>query len=62
MLSYFISLYHKTKKVDLVFMLFLSCAWLTHVVKCFEDDSWAFLIAGALMYPIGIVHGLWLWF
>ncbi len=37
-------------------------AWLTHVITCFEQDRWGFLIAGAIFFPIAIAHGIWLWF
>lgn len=37
-------------------------AWLTHVVTCLTDDRWGFLIAGAIMFPVGIIHGLLIWF
>lgn len=37
-------------------------AWLTHVITCFQDGSWGFLIAGALLFPIAIVHGIGIWF
>ena len=36
-------------------------AWLTHVVTCFIAGAWGFLIAGALFFPIAIVHGVGLW-
>lgn len=36
-------------------------AWITHVIFCFSDDRWGFLIAGAVFFPIAIVHGLGLW-
>jgi len=36
-------------------------AWFTHVIVCFSDGLWGFLIAGAIFFPIGIVHGIWLW-
>jgi hypothetical protein len=36
-------------------------AWITHVVFCIEHDRWGFLIAGAIMFPIGIVHGILIW-
>lgn len=42
-------------------MVFLG-AWLTHVVVCFKTASWGFLIAGALMFPVAIVHGIGIWF
>jgi hypothetical protein len=37
-------------------------AWITHIIFCFEHDRWGFLIAGALFFPVAIVHGVWLWF
>jgi hypothetical protein len=42
----------------------LACffAWLTHVFTCFAEGLWGFLIAGALLFPIGILHGMYLWF
>ena len=48
----------------LSFLLGISfiAAWLTHVVTCLSDDRWGFLIAGAIMFPIGIIHGIGIWF
>jgi len=42
----------------------LTClaAWFNHIFTCFREGLWGFLIAGALMFPIGIIHGMWLWF
>ena len=37
-------------------------AWLTHVITCRATASWGFLIAGALFFPIGIIHGIGIWF
>src|SRR5690349_9286250 len=37
-------------------------AWLTHVVTCLADGLWGFLIAGAIVFPIGIIHGVMIWF
>lgn len=37
-------------------------AWFTHIITCFSEGMWGFLIAGAIMFPIAIVHGVWLWF
>jgi len=37
-------------------------AWLTHVFTCFAQAAWGFLLAGAVFFPIGILHGLYLWF
>lgn len=40
----------------------LVSAWLTHLITCFSEGLWGFLIAGAILFPIGIFHGIWLWF
>jgi len=37
-------------------------AWLTHVVVCLKAASWGFLIAGAIFFPVAIVHGTGIWF
>jgi len=37
-------------------------AWFTHIFTCFAEGLWGFLIAGALLFPIGILHGFFLWF
>jgi sorbitol-specific phosphotransferase system component IIBC len=46
------------------FFIFASfvAAWLTHVITCLASASWGFLIAGALCFPVGIVHGIGIWF
>lgn len=37
-------------------------AWLNHIITCFGQNLWGFLIAGALFPPLGILHGIYLWF
>lgn len=37
-------------------------AWLTHVFTCFAQNMWGFLLAGAIFFPLGILHGMFLWF
>lgn len=37
-------------------------AWITHVVVCIKTASWLFLIAGAILAPIGVIHGIGVWF
>lgn len=44
------------------FFVGLVLAWLTHVVVCIKTASWVFLLAGAIFFPIGIVHGVGSWF
>jgi uncharacterized membrane protein len=36
--------------------------WLTHIVICFKSASWVLLLAGAIFFPIGIIHGWGSWF
>lgn len=38
-------------------ILWMPVTWLTHVIVCFNDDRWGFLIAGALCFPVAMVHG-----
>jgi hypothetical protein len=40
----------------------LFAAWITHLVICFQGNRWGFLIAGALFFPVAIVHGVGIWF
>lgn len=37
-------------------------AWITHVVVCIKSAAWLFLIAGAILAPIGVIHGIGVWF
>jgi hypothetical protein len=37
-------------------------AWLNHIFTCFGQGLWGFLVAGAIFFPIGILHGIYLWF
>jgi|TARA_R110002051_G_scaffold63239_2_gene115133 hypothetical protein len=37
-------------------------AWVTHLIVCFSDDRWGFLIAGAIFFPVALVHGTGAWF
>mgnify|MGYP000173182775 CR=1 FL=1 len=42
--------------------VWLLAAWLTHLITCFTEEAWGFLIAGAIMFPVAWAHGTWLWF
>ena len=37
-------------------------AWFTHIIVCLKTAAWGYLIAGALLFPIGIIHGIGVWF
>jgi hypothetical protein len=36
-------------------------AWFTHVIVCFKTASWGFLVAGAVFFPVGVIHGWLIW-
>ena len=44
--------------------IILACffAWLTHIFTCLSMSLYGFLIAGAIFFPIGILHGFYIWF
>jgi hypothetical protein len=31
--------------------------WLQHLYTCFTQGLWGFLIAGAVFFPVGVIHG-----
>ena len=37
-------------------------AYFQHIVTCLNEEAWAFLIAGALIPPVAIIHGMMQWF
>jgi len=45
-----------------IIVLLTVAAWFTHIFTCFAQGLWGFLIAGALLFSIGILHGFYLWF
>ena len=47
---------------ELIFFLVFAAAWLTHIYVCFNTDRWGFLIAGAIFFPVAIIHGIGIWF
>lgn len=51
-----------TTILALALILAVPAAWLTHVITCFAEATWGFLIAGAILFPIAIVHGVGIWF
>lgn len=49
-------------EIAIIFLLVGAAAWLTHIYVCFNGNRWGFLIAGALFFPIAIIHGIGIWF
>lgn len=51
-------------KNEFIFLLAIGLiigAWLAHVISCLVHATWGFLIAGALLFQIGIIHGGGIW-
>ncbi len=40
----------------------LIAAWITHIVHCLMYAKYLLLIAGAIVAPVGIIHGIGIWF
>jgi hypothetical protein len=49
------------ENIGLVIVLIALGAWFTHVIACLAASSWGFLIAGALFFPVAVVHGVGIW-
>jgi hypothetical protein len=48
--------------IGIVLLLWLVASWITHIVVCLKTAAWGFLIAGALVFPIAVIHGTGIWF
>jgi hypothetical protein len=46
----------------LTMLVWVVAAWATHLMICFSDDRWGFLIAGAVFFPVAVAHGTGAWF
>lgn len=46
----------------MVFVASWVAAWGTHIIVCILTHQWLLLIAGAIVFPVGIVHGYSIWF
>ena len=45
----------------LLAVLLGSAGWCQHLYTCFNEKLWGFLIAGAILFPVGIIHGFGIW-
>jgi hypothetical protein len=52
---------NRMKRYALVGLVVLA-AWLTHIVHCLMTAKYLLLIAGAFIAPVGVIHGVGLWF
>ena len=45
-----------------IFLAVIVSAWVTHVVHCLLAAKYLLLIAGAIIAPVGVIHGIGIWF
>jgi hypothetical protein len=50
-----------TALATLAFGLFAFAGWCQHLYTCFTEHLTGFLIAGALFFPVAVVHGWGIW-
>jgi len=48
--------------MDTLLWLIAFVAWINHVIWCLEIHDIPFLMIGTIIPPIGVIHGIWLWF
>ncbi|MHB1327997.1 MAG: hypothetical protein ACYC2K_07320 [Gemmatimonadales bacterium] len=48
--------------IGLGLVAWVIASWLTHVIVCIKAASWGFLIAGAIFFPVAVIHGTGVWF
>lgn len=46
----------------LAFALTCLAAWVTHIIYTIQHHEYLLLIAGALIAPVGTIHGFGIWF
>ncbi|MBL4590608.1 MAG: hypothetical protein JKY96_01475 [Phycisphaerales bacterium] len=39
-----------------------AAGWVTHVYVCLKTEQWLLLIGGAIAVPVGVIHGVGIWF
>ena len=48
--------------LSLGFLIALFASWCTHVIVCLIQAKYLLLIAGAFIFPVGMIHGVGIWF
>ena len=48
--------------MKMIILFLMIAAWLTHVIKCLAAAKYVLLLTGALVFPVGIIHGISVWF
>jgi hypothetical protein len=42
--------------------LAIIAGWITHIIVAISAKAWLFMIVGALIFPVAVVHGWSIWF
>lgn len=45
----------------LLLVLAVFAGWLTHIIVAIKMQAWVFMIVGALLGPVAVVHGWSVW-
>lgn len=45
----------------MLLFLVIIAGWITHLVVCIAAKAWLFMIVGALIFPVAVVHGWATW-
>lgn len=48
--------------LGIAFLLTMFGAWCTHIFSCLLTAKYVLLVAGALVAPVGVIHGIGIWF
>lgn len=48
--------------ITIGFYLTMLAAWITHVIVCIQTAAWILLGFGCIVFPVGIIHGIGVWF
>lgn len=47
--------------IGIGFGLLALAGWFQHLYTCFNEHLYGFLIAGAIFFPVAIIHGWGIW-
>lgn len=49
-------------KITSYVIITLLAAWTTNIIYCIFTNKMLMLIASAILFPVGMIHGIMLWF
>lgn len=53
---------NKSILAPLIWVIIAVAPWINHIVYCFHTEKYLLLIAGAIVVPVGWLHGVGLFF